>query len=90
MPRIREPGPDICPRDIERGQRLDLHDSLHRFVAATACSDDNNPWPLYLSVPVLIFICCYSLTKRFGLCVAGGLAAAFPVATWIAIVGMER
>ena len=24
-----------------------------------------NPWPLYLSVPVLVFVCAYSCTKRF-------------------------
>src|SRR5947207_12106215 len=25
----------------------------------------DNPWPLYLSVPVLVFVCAYSYTKRF-------------------------
>ena len=50
-----------------------------------------NWWPLYLSVPVLLFVCAYSLTKRFtplshfwlgaSLCLA-------PVAAWIAIRGL--
>ena len=38
------------------------------FVASTAlflAAEPANPWPLYLSVPVLAFICAYSFTKRF-------------------------
>ena len=52
---------------------------------------DGNPWPLYLSVPVLAFVCGYSYAKRFtalahfwlglSLCLA-------PVAAWIAVRGM--
>ncbi len=63
------------------------------FIAATALFlTHDNPWPLYLSVPVLIFICCYSLTKRFTALCHMWLGASLllsPVATWIAIVGME-
>src|SRR5947209_2907811 len=33
------------------------------FVASTLLFA--NPWPLYLAVPVLLFICGYSLAKRF-------------------------
>jgi 4-hydroxybenzoate polyprenyltransferase len=49
-----------------------------------------NPWPLYLSVPVLFFICAYSYTKRFtALCHVwlGASLMLAPVAAWIAITG---
>jgi 4-hydroxybenzoate polyprenyltransferase len=52
----------------------------------------DNPWPLYLSAPVLIFICCYSFTKRFTVLCHAWLGASLllsPVATWIAIRGIE-
>ena len=48
----------------------------------------DNPWPLYLSVPVLAWIAFYSLTKRFtALChvFLGGALAASPLAAAIAI-----
>jgi 4-hydroxybenzoate polyprenyltransferase len=51
-----------------------------------------NPWPLYLSVPVLIFLCAYSFTKRFTALSHFWLGASLllaPVAAWIAIGGME-
>jgi 4-hydroxybenzoate polyprenyltransferase len=51
-----------------------------------------NPWPLYLSVPVLVFLCAYSLTKRFTALAHFWLGAALllaPVSAWIAIWGME-
>lgn len=47
-----------------------------------------NPWPLYLSVPVLAWIAFYSLTKRFtSWChvFLGGALAASPVAAGIAM-----
>lgn len=47
-----------------------------------------NPWPLYLSVPVLAWIAFYSLTKRFtAWChvFLGGALAASPVAAGIAV-----
>lgn len=47
-----------------------------------------NPWPLYLSVPVLAWIGFYSLTKRFtSWChvFLGGALAASPVAAGIAV-----
>jgi 4-hydroxybenzoate polyprenyltransferase len=50
----------------------------------------DNPWPLYLSVPVLAFICAYSFTKRFTALAHFWLGASLfmaPVAAWIAICG---
>jgi 4-hydroxybenzoate polyprenyltransferase len=49
-----------------------------------------NPWPLYLSGPVLLFLLAYSFTKRFtALCHFWLGASLFlaPVAAWIAIRG---
>jgi 4-hydroxybenzoate polyprenyltransferase len=64
------------------------------FIASTALFlVFDNPWPLYLSVPVLLFICAYSFTKRFTslshvwLGTSLGLA---PLAAWIAIRGVVR
>lgn len=48
----------------------------------------NNPWPLALSVPVLLWIAFYSITKRFTmLChvFLGGALAASPLAAAIAV-----
>jgi len=51
----------------------------------------NDNWlPVYLSVPVLVFICAYSLTKRFTALSHFWLGASLmlaPVATWLAICG---
>ena len=46
-----------------------------------------NPWPLWLSVPVLLFLCAYPLLKRFtALChyYLGASLALAPVCAWIA------
>lgn len=51
---------------------------------------NDNLWPLYLSVPVLLFIAAYSFTKRYtALChVWLGLSLMLaPIAAWIAITG---
>jgi 4-hydroxybenzoate polyprenyltransferase len=51
-----------------------------------------NPWPLYLSVPVLLFVCAYSYTKRFTVLCHVWLGASLllaPLAAWIAIRGIE-
>jgi 4-hydroxybenzoate polyprenyltransferase len=51
----------------------------------------NNPWPIILSVPVLIFVGAYSFTKRFTALSHFWLGASLmfaPVAAWIAIRGM--
>jgi 4-hydroxybenzoate polyprenyltransferase len=63
------------------------------FVAATLLflfRDPPNPWPLYLSGPVLLFLAGYSLTKRFTSLAHFWLGAALmlaPVAAWIAVRG---
>lgn len=61
------------------------------FVAGAAgfwLIEPRNPWPALLSLPVLVLLCAYSLTKRFTrwshLVLGGGIAFA-PVAAWIAI-----
>lgn len=49
-----------------------------------------NKLPLYLSVPVLLFLLGYSYAKRFSMFAHYWLAAALmlsPIATWIAITG---
>ncbi len=49
-----------------------------------------NPWPLYLSVPVLLFLLGYSYAKRFTIWCHYWLSAALmlsPIAAWIAIRG---
>ena len=51
---------------------------------------NNNSWPLYLSVPVLLFLLGYSFSKRFtALCHfwLGAALALAPAAAWIAIRG---
>lgn len=50
-----------------------------------------NPWPLYLSGPVLLFVCGYSYTKRFTAFSHFWLGASLmltPLAAWIAIRGL--
>jgi 4-hydroxybenzoate polyprenyltransferase len=65
------------------------------FVASTALfflADPPNPWPLILAVPVLLFICCYSLTKRFTALSHFWLGASLllaPLAAWIGIRGIH-
>jgi 4-hydroxybenzoate polyprenyltransferase len=52
----------------------------------------DNYWPLYLSVPVLLFIFGYSFSKRFTYLCHAWLGAALlltPVSAWIAIRGLE-
>ena len=62
------------------------------FVAATALFlFRDNPWPAYLSVPVIVFLCAYSYTKRFTALAHFWLGASLllaPVSAWIAIRGM--
>jgi 4-hydroxybenzoate polyprenyltransferase len=66
------------------------------FFASTAiflASDPPNPWPLYLSVPVLTFVCLYSYAKRFTALAHFWLGASLllaPVGAWIAIRGLEK
>jgi len=59
------------------------------FVATTTIFLPN-PWPLYLSVPVLLFLLGYSYAKRFTSLCHYWLSAALmlsPIAAWIAIRG---
>jgi 4-hydroxybenzoate polyprenyltransferase len=59
------------------------------FIAGTLLFLPNR-WPLVLSLPVLVFICSYSLAKRFTALVHFWLGASLmlaPVATWIALLG---
>lgn len=63
------------------------------FVASTVIFllDTGNAWPLYLSGPVLLFICAYSYTKRFTALAHFWLGASLflaPVAAWVAIRGI--
>ena len=62
------------------------------FIAATAgfWLLYRNPWPLILSVPVLLFLSAYPLLKRFTrLChyYLGAALALAPVCAWIAVRG---
>lgn len=64
------------------------------FVASTLLflfRDPPNPWPLYLSGPVLLFVLGYSLAKRFTSLAHFWLGVALllaPVAAWIAVKGL--
>jgi 4-hydroxybenzoate polyprenyltransferase len=62
------------------------------FVASTLIFlRSGNAWPLYLSVPVLVFICAYSYTKRFTFLCHVWLGTSLllaPLAAWIAIRGL--
>jgi 4-hydroxybenzoate polyprenyltransferase len=64
------------------------------FVASTLLFlTSGNAWPLYLSVPVLLFICAYSYAKRFTFLCHVWLGASLllaPFAAWIAIRGLEE
>jgi 4-hydroxybenzoate polyprenyltransferase len=65
------------------------------FVASAGLfllAEPPNPWPLYLAVPFLIFICAYSLTKRFTVLAHFWLGASLllaPLGAWIAIRGLD-
>jgi 4-hydroxybenzoate polyprenyltransferase len=55
--------------------------------------EPSNPWPLYLSVPTLLFVMGYSLAKRFTALAHFWLGAALmlaPVAAWVAIRGFTE
>ena len=66
------------------------------FVASTLLFLDrepSNPWPLYLSGPVLLFVAGYSWTKRFTSLAHVWLGAALalaPLAAWIAVRGISE
>jgi 4-hydroxybenzoate polyprenyltransferase len=64
------------------------------FVAATLLflwADPPNSWPLLLSVPILVFLCAYSYTKRFTSLAHFWLGVSLllaPLSAWIAIRGI--
>ena len=66
------------------------------FVASTLlfyAREPENPWPLYLSGPTLLFVMGYSLAKRFTSLAHFWLGAALmlaPVAAWVAIRGFTE
>lgn len=66
------------------------------FIASTLifiAREPVNPWPLYLSVPVLLFVLGYSLAKRFTILAHFWLGAALmlaPIAAWIAVKGLTE
>ena len=65
-----------------------LGSTLLFLLAETA-----NPWPMYLGVPVLLFVCAYSYTKRFTSLAHFWLGASLflaPLGAWIAIRGLEH
>ena len=63
------------------------------FIGCTALFLlENNPWPIYLAVPVLLFLLGYSYTKRFTSLAHFWLGASLlmaPMAAWIAIRGVD-
>ncbi len=64
------------------------------FIGSTTIfllHEPSNPWPLYFSGPILIFILCYSFTKRFTMLAHFWLGASLmlsPLSAWIAIAGL--
>lgn len=51
---------------------------------------NDNPWPFMLAVPILLFLCGYSLAKRFTAWCHWWLGAALalsPLAAWLAVAG---
>jgi 4-hydroxybenzoate polyprenyltransferase len=64
------------------------------FVASTLLFvlSSDNWWPLFLSVPVLLFVCAYSYTKRFTALAHFWLGASLllaPLSAWIALRGTD-
>jgi 4-hydroxybenzoate polyprenyltransferase len=64
------------------------------FVASTLLFlwSSGNPWPLYLALPVLLFIGAYSYTKRFTALAHFWLGASLllaPLSAWIAVRGLD-
>ncbi len=65
------------------------------FIGSTLLfflAEPANPWPITLALPVLIFICAYSYTKRFTSLSHFWLGASLllaPLAAWIAIRGLD-
>ena len=66
------------------------------FLASTLLfllAEPANPWPMYLGVPVLLFVGAYSYTKRFTALAHFWLGASLflaPLGAWIAIRGLDH
>ncbi len=66
------------------------------FIASTTiflAAVPSNPWPILLSVPVLLILLAYSWTKRFTALAHYWLGFSLllaPVAAWIAILGLDQ
>lgn len=64
------------------------------FIASTGLflqREPANPWPLYLAMPILLFLFAYSFTKRFTIMAHFWLGASLmmaPLGAWIAIRGL--
>ncbi|MCA9115116.1 MAG: putative 4-hydroxybenzoate polyprenyltransferase [Planctomycetaceae bacterium] len=93
--RIDAANPRTASRHLPAGELTPLAVTLFvllcsaGFVAATFLFLPNR-LPLYLSVPVLLFLLGYSLAKRFTIWCHYWLAAALmlsPIAAWIALTG---
>lgn len=93
--KIDEANPRTAKRHIPAGRLSPMFVGLFTLVcSALFCACTllflPNPWPLRLSVPVLLFVLGYSYTKRWTSLCHYWLSAALmlsPIATWIAITG---
>lgn len=94
--RIDAQNPRTATRQIPAG-RISMQAAWSFFILAAAAFvagcvgfwlTQGNPWPLRLSLPVLVLLCGYSYAKRFtslSHIVLGAAIAIAPVAAWIAI-----
>jgi 4-hydroxybenzoate polyprenyltransferase len=90
--------PRTAGRHLPSGQLTPATVALFALVCAAGFFASTllfwpNPWPLYLSAPVLLFVCTYSYTKRFTSLAHFWLGASLllaPVGAWIAIRGFEQ
>jgi 4-hydroxybenzoate polyprenyltransferase len=90
--------PRTAGRHLPSGQLTPAAVTLFALICAVGFITSTllfwpNPWPLYLSVPVLLFVCAYSYTKRFTYLVHFWLGASLllaPLGAWIAIRGFDQ
>lgn len=93
--KIDQANPRTAQRHIPAGRLSPIFVGLFTLVCSVLfCASTllflPNPWPLRLSVPVLLFVLGYSYTKRWTSLCHYWLSAALmlsPIATWIAITG---
>jgi 4-hydroxybenzoate polyprenyltransferase len=90
--------PRTAGRHLPSGQLTPIAVTIFALICAAGFFASTmlfwpNPWPLYLSLPVLLFICAYSYTKRFTSLAHFWLGTSLllaPVGAWIAIRGFEQ